>query len=58
MGVEKPPTRWFDGGDEAVVQIRPTPKVPDCFDLTFDDGEFALEVPQNFFAILEELDAS
>ncbi|UUO07505.1 hypothetical protein M4951_04160 [Blastopirellula sp. J2-11] len=46
--------REFHGGDEIVVQMQPTPEKTDCFDLTFADGQFAIEVPGEMFAIIRE----
>ncbi len=51
--VSDPPERRFEGGDEASVQFRPNALSPDCVDLTFEDGEFAIEVPREFFVIVE-----
>ena len=52
--VEKPPEREFQAGDEIRVQIRPNSLNGDCVDLTFDDGQFAIEVSREFFEIVEE----
>lgn len=51
-----PPEREFQGGDEITVQIQPTPGKSDCVDLTFEDGQFAIEVPKEFFEIVDEID--
>jgi hypothetical protein len=52
--VWNPPEREFQGGDEIRVQIQPNALSPDCVDLTFEDGRFAIEVPRDFFVIVEE----
>ena len=52
--VWNPPEREFQGGDEITVQIHPNAINPDCVDLTFDDGQYAIEVPKDFFVIIEE----
>jgi|GEM_PF-3826883 len=51
---EKPPEREFRGGDEIRVQIQPNSVSEDCVDLTFEDGQFAIEVSREFFEIVEE----
>ena len=51
-----PPEREFQGGDEIAVQFKPTPGKSDCVDLTFEDGQFAIEVPREFFEIVDEID--
>ena len=56
MDIPNPPEREFQGGEEITVQIQPTPGKPDGVDLTFEDGQFAIEVPKDFFVIVEETD--
>ena len=56
LGNANPPERQFQGGEEAAVQIQPTAGKSDCVDLTFEDGQIALEVPCDFFVIVRELD--
>jgi hypothetical protein len=52
--VWNPPEREFQGGDEVMVQIQPNAINPNCVDMTFEDGRFAIEVPREFFVIVEE----
>jgi len=54
VDVWNPPEREFQGGDEVMAQIRPNAINQDCVDLTFEDGQFAIEVPREFFVIVEE----
>ncbi len=49
-----PPEREFQGGEVVSVQMRPTDGKPDCVDMMFDDGEFAIEVPRDFFVVVCE----
>ncbi len=51
-----PPEREFQGRDEVIVRIQSTAGKEDCVDLTFEDGQFAIEVPCDFFVIVRELD--
>ena len=51
-----PPVREFRGGDEIIVLIDDTQDKPDCVDITFDDGAFAIEVPKEFFVVMREID--
>ena len=52
--VANPLEREFQGGDEVRVQIQPNALNPDCVDLTFEDMQLAIEVPRDFFVIVEE----
>ena len=52
MDLSDPPEREFQGGDEVMVVITPISGKPDCVDMTFEDGQFALEVPRDFLEIL------
>jgi hypothetical protein len=52
--VWNPPEREFQGGDEIRVQIQVNVINPNCVDLTFENGQFAIEVPRDFFVIVEE----
>ncbi len=52
--VWSPPEREFQGGDEIMVQIQPNAINANCVDLTFEDGQFAIEVPKEFFVIVEK----
>lgn len=52
--VWNPPEREFRGGDEISVQIQPNALNPDCVDLIIEDGQCAIEVPKDFFVIVEE----
>ena len=49
-----PPEREFQGGDEITVQIQPNAINPNCVDLTFEDGQLAIEVSRDFFVIVGE----
>jgi hypothetical protein len=49
-----PPEREFQGGEEVTVLIQPTVGKTNCVDLTFDDGQFAIEVPCDYFVIVHE----
>lgn len=51
--VENPPERRFQGGEEARVKLTTNALDPNCVDITFADGSFAIEVPRDFFAILD-----
>ena len=52
MDLTHPPAREFQGGDEVVVRMENTPGKPDCVDMAFEDGEFAIEVPKAFFEVV------
>lgn len=52
MHLANPPEREFQGQDEVLVQIEGTPGKPDCVDMYFDDGTFAIEVPKEFFDVV------
>lgn len=54
VDVWDPRQRKFQGGDEVVVRILQNKMNPDCVDLTFEDGEFAIEVPREFFEVVAE----
>ncbi len=54
--VEKPPQREFQGGDEVRVRIQPNAINEECVDLTFEDGQFAIEVSRDYFVIFDEID--
>lgn len=54
VDVCNPPEREFQGGDEVRVQIQANAKNLNCVDLRFEDGQFAIEVPREFFVIVEE----
>jgi hypothetical protein len=56
VGDPHPPEREFQGGDEVIVRIQATAGTDDCVDLMFEDGQFAIEVPCDFFVIVRELD--
>jgi len=56
MDNPNPPERGFQGGDEVTVLIQPTTGKVECVDLTFDDGQIAIEVPRDFFEIVRDLD--
>jgi hypothetical protein len=45
--------REFHGGDQVEVQMRPSRYGVDCFDLTFADGEFAIEVSSDYFVVVD-----
>jgi hypothetical protein len=47
-----PREREFRGGDEVAVILTQRPEKPDAVDITFADGDYALEVPTEFFIIL------
>jgi hypothetical protein len=53
MELEEPLRREFFGGDESVVEIVPIADKPGHVDLYFDDGEFALEVGEEYYEIVE-----
>jgi hypothetical protein len=55
VDVANPPERTFEGGDEVKVLILLNSVNPDCVDLTFADGEFAIEVPRDFFEIVGQI---
>jgi hypothetical protein len=46
--------RQFRGGTEIQVLLRDLPDDPDSVDLVFEDGEFALGVPRDYFVVLGE----
>lgn len=54
--MQNSPERQFQGGDEATVTIVATPGCPGHSDITFEDGTFALEVPDEFFQVVCEAD--
>ncbi len=56
MDNPNPPEREFRGGDEVTVVIKPTPGKSDCVDLTFEDGQFAIEVSCDFFSEVRDTD--
>lgn len=58
MDNPNPPEREFQGGEVISVRIRPTEGKPDCVDLTFEDGQFAIEVPREFFTVVREKEKS
>ncbi|RDJ35174.1 MAG: hypothetical protein DWQ19_10140 [Crenarchaeota archaeon] len=49
MDAHDPPEREFKGGDEVKVEIQLNDINSDCVDLTFEDGQIAIEVPKEFF---------
>ncbi len=49
-----PLEREFRGGDQVVVRLTRRPEKPDRADITFADGEYALEVPTEFFHVLTD----
>jgi hypothetical protein len=46
--------RGFRGDDEVEVILAERADKPDTVDLTFSDGEYALEVPEEYFRVLAE----
>lgn len=54
IDLEKPLERKFKGGDVIEVKDITANKLNDeCVDIIFADGEFAIEVPREFFTIIE-----
>ena len=49
------PEREFQGGDEVTVMMQETIGKPECVDIEFDDGKCALEVPKEFFVVLDDM---
>ncbi len=47
-----PKEREFQGGVEAEVVLFECAGKPDVVDMTFEDGEQALEVPREFFSVV------
>jgi hypothetical protein len=47
-----PREREFRGGDEVEVILTQRPEKPDAVDITFVDGDYAFEVPTEFFIVL------
>ncbi|PHR90926.1 MAG: hypothetical protein COA78_34350 [Blastopirellula sp.] len=47
--------REFEGGDEITVTMKTSPRGVNCVDLTFEDGEFALEVSHEYFEVVREI---
>ncbi|MCR4414679.1 MAG: hypothetical protein NUV77_19870 [Thermoguttaceae bacterium] len=55
MDLANPPEREFQGGDEVVVRMEATSAKPDRVDMVFQDGEFAIEVPREFFDVVSDM---
>jgi hypothetical protein len=55
MDLANPLEREFQGGDEVLVRLEDTPGKPDCVDICFEEGEFAIEVPKEFFEIVDDM---
>jgi hypothetical protein len=49
-----PTERKFKPGDTVIVTLEDIPGKPDAMNLYFSDGEFAEEVPCEFFEILSD----
>jgi hypothetical protein len=52
IGLENPTERWFDAEDEISVEINPNAINNECVDLVFLNGEYAIEVPKEFFYVI------
>jgi hypothetical protein len=55
MDVRNPPEREFQGEEEVTVMMEETTGKPECVDIEFDDGQYALEVPKEFFVVLDDM---
>jgi hypothetical protein len=50
----EPREREFRGGHIVEVVLTERPGKPDAVDLTFADGEYAIEVPKEYFVVLTD----